>query len=64
MLVTLNNAQKFVIELPKMAKEAVAIYNKNRNTYWQDAIAKEAKNVKVAFQILINGKKAPKLPVF
>ena len=35
------------------AVEAIAMNKKNGTTYWQDAIAKEVKNVKIAFQILI-----------
>ena len=31
----------------------------NGNTYWQDAIAKEMENMKVAFHILPNGENSP-----
>lgn len=55
----LKRTHKFGIELPKTVKEALAIDNKNGNTYWQDAIAKEMKNVRVAFEILGDGTKVP-----
>ena len=32
-------------------KNSVRIYNENNNTLWQDAIALEMKNVRIAFQL-------------
>ena len=42
-----------------MVKEAIAINEESRCTNWKNAIEKEMKNVKVAFEILPDGKKAP-----
>ena len=42
-----------------MIKEVVAINEKIRNTLWQDATEKEIENVKISFQIIPNGEKAP-----
>jgi hypothetical protein len=39
--------------------EAYALDKKNANTLWADSIAKEMKNVKIAFKILANGDKVP-----
>jgi hypothetical protein len=47
-----QKTHKFGIEMPKTAKEAIAIDLKNGNTHWFQAISKEMKNVKVAFNIL------------
>ena len=55
----LKKTTKFGIELPKTAADAYALDKKNKNTLWADAIAKEMKNVKVAFQILSNGEVVP-----
>jgi hypothetical protein len=55
----LKRTHKFGIELPKTVPEALAIDRKNGNTLWADAIAKEMKNVRVAFKILPDGEKAP-----
>ena len=37
----LKKHKKFGIRLPKSVKEAIKIDRENKNTYWQDAIAKE-----------------------
>jgi hypothetical protein len=50
---------KFGIELPKTVKEAPELDKKNGNTFWADAIAKEMKDVCVAFKILLDGQSAP-----
>ena len=55
----LKKHEKFGIRLPKSVKEAIAIDKESRNTYWQDAIAKEMKNVKPAFKILEEGECLP-----
>ena len=47
--------EKFGIRIPKNAIEAKEIDDANGNTYWQDAIAKEMKNVRPAFKILEEG---------
>ena len=50
---------KFGIELPKTIKEALELDKKNGNTFWADAIAKEMKDVCVAFKSLLDGQPAP-----
>ena len=42
---------KYGIRIPKSYAEACEIDNENGNTLWQDAIAKELKNVCVAFEL-------------
>ena len=42
--------------MPKSAKHALNIDKKNGNAYWSDAIAKDMKNMQVAFQILDDNK--------
>jgi hypothetical protein len=54
----LKRAHKFGIALPKTVKEALEL-DKNGNTFWADAIAKEMKDVCVAFKILLDGQSAP-----
>ena len=56
----LKRTTKFGIELPKTVAEALALDKKNGNTKWADAIAKEMKNVKLAFDILPDGEFAPR----
>ena len=48
----LKKNEKFGIRIPRNAKEAKDVDDANGNTYWQDAIAKEMKNVKPVFKIL------------
>ncbi len=50
---------KFGIESPKTANEALEFDKKNGNTFRADAIAKEMKDVRVAFKILLDGQSAP-----
>ena len=50
---------KFGIEVPKTVKEALDLDPKNGNTRWADAIAKEMKEVRIAFNILPDGHVAP-----
>jgi hypothetical protein len=50
---------KFGIELPKTVNEALALDRKNGNAFWADAIAKEMKEVCVAFKILLDGQSVP-----
>ncbi len=45
--------------MPKTVKEALALDRKNGNTLWADAIAKEMKEVHIAFNILPDGQSAP-----
>ncbi len=55
----LKRTHKFGIEVPKTVKEALALDRKNGNTLWVDAIAKEMKEVLIAFNILPDGRSAP-----
>ena len=48
----LKRTHKYGIEVPTSVEHAKQIDEKNRNTRWQDAIAKEMYNVAVAFKIL------------
>jgi hypothetical protein len=55
----LKRTHKFGIEVPKTVTEALALDRKNGNTLWADAIAKEMKEVCIAFNILPDGCSAP-----
>ena len=50
---------KFGIEIPTSVKNAKSLDIKNGNTYWQDAIAKEIKAVRIAFKILHGEERVP-----
>ena len=50
---------KFGVRIPSSVEEALAIDMELSNTLWFDAIMKEMKNVRVAFEILPNGTKPP-----
>ncbi len=51
----LNRTHKFGIEVPTTVNEALELDCKNGNTLWADAIAKEMKEVHIAFNILPDG---------
>ena len=55
----LKKTSKYGIELPNTVKKACKLDQKNGNTFWQDAIAKELKNVKIAFDIFDDNGKIP-----
>ncbi len=55
----LKRTHKFGIEVPKTVKEALALDRKNGNTLWADAIAKQMREVCIAFNILLDGCSAP-----
>ncbi len=55
----LKRTHKFGIEVPTTVKEALALDRKNGNTFWADAIAKEMREVRIAFNILPDGSSAP-----
>ena len=46
-----ERTHKFGIEIPKNVKDAIRIDQENDNTLWQDAIALEMKNVRIAFEV-------------
>ena len=53
-----KNNQKYGIAVPRNVKEALEIDRINQNTLWRDAIAKEMKNVRIAFDILDDNRSA------
>ena len=55
----IGKTHKFGIRIPKDVEEAIKIDKENGNTLWQDAIAKEMGNVRVAFKILEDGEVVP-----
>ncbi len=55
----LKRTHKFGIEIPKTVNEALALDRKNGNTLWVDAIAKEMREVRIAFNILPDGGSVP-----
>jgi hypothetical protein len=55
----LKRTHKFSIEVPKTVNEALALDRKNGNTLWADAIAKEMREVRIAFNILPDGGSVP-----
>ena len=54
-----RTTQKFGIELPHTVKRALEIDKETGTTFWRDAIEKEMKTVKVAFEILPDGSAKP-----
>jgi hypothetical protein len=48
---------KFGTEIPVTCNECVCLDKENNNALWQDAVHKEMKNVRIAFNIL-NGEEA------
>lgn len=54
-----KNNMKFGVLIPTTVAEALEEDRTNGNTLWADAIAKEYKNVKVAFQLLENENEIP-----
>jgi hypothetical protein len=55
----LKRTHKFGTELPKTIKETLELDKKNGNTFWADTIAKEMKDIHVAFEILLDGQSVP-----
>ncbi len=55
----LKSTHKFGIDMPKTVKEALDLDHKNGNTLRADAIAKEMKEICIAFNILPDGHSAP-----
>ena len=54
-----KRTHKFGIEIPKTVERALQIDKENGNNLWRDVIAKEMKNVRVAFKIMEDGKDPP-----
>ena len=44
-------ANKYGIEIPKTVQDTIRIDKENHNKLWQDAIAMEMKNVRIAFEV-------------
>ncbi len=55
----LKCTHKFSIECPKIVEDALELDKWNCNTMWADAIAKEMKNVRMAFNSLEDGTQPP-----
>ena len=55
----MKKTHKFGIEMPKTVRKAAKLDAKNEDTKWMDAIPKEMTNVRVAFDILKDGDRAP-----
>jgi hypothetical protein len=55
----LKQNHKFGIEVPKTVAHAMNLNIKNQNTFWEDSIANELKEVKVAFNVLDEGTHEP-----
>ena len=55
----MKKTHKFGIEIPKTVKDAAKLDAKNGDTKWMDAISKEMTNVRVVFDILKDGDRAP-----
>jgi hypothetical protein len=55
----LKRNQKFGIDIPRTAEEALRIDKETNTTYWADAIEKKMQNNQVAFQFLEPGEKGP-----
>jgi len=54
-----KRTHKFGIRVPQSVDEALAIDRETKTTFWFDAIQKEMKNNRIAFQFLDDGKKIP-----
>ena len=54
---TKKKSQKYGIKIPKSVAEALEIDRSTNTTFWKDAINKEMKNVRVAFDVLDDERK-------
>ena len=54
-----KKSHKFGVRMPSNVSEAHALIKENNNFLWADAIPKEMKNVRVAFDIKEGDEKAP-----
>ena len=48
---------KFGVRVPQMVEEAIGLDRKNRDILWQEVIAKEINNSRIAFQVLDHGER-------
>ena len=54
-----KKTHKFVIWIPRNAQEAHSIERENGNTLWDDVMAKNMRNTRVAFHMMKSGESAP-----
>lgn len=54
-----KRSHKFGIRVPKTVEEALAIDKATKTTFWHDAIQKEMRNVRLAFQFLDDDETIP-----
>jgi hypothetical protein len=54
-----KTTHKYGIEIPTSVTHAMEIDDKNKNTFWRDALAKEMTEVGIAFEVLEDGQLAP-----
>ena len=54
-----KRTHKYGIELPKSVQEALKIDQRTGTTFWRDALAKEMKNVMIAFEFTEGCKQPP-----
>lgn len=47
-----KTTQKYGIRIPTSVKHTLALDNKNGNTFWRDALAKELTQVGITFKVL------------
>jgi hypothetical protein len=47
-----KSTHKYGVEIPTSIRHAYLIDDKNKNTLWRDAIAKEMRNVSIAFELM------------
>ena len=50
---------KFGVKVPQTVEEAIQLDYKNRDMLWQEAIAKEMNNSRIAFQVLDHDESPP-----
>ena len=54
-----KTTQNYGIKIPTSVTHALAIDDKNGNTFWKDALAKEMTEVGIAFELLEEGQGVP-----
>ena len=54
-----KRTHKYGVEVPKTVAEAYALDRKNGNNLWREAIEKEMRNNRIAFEVLGEGERAP-----
>jgi hypothetical protein len=55
----MRKKQKFGITIPQSVEEALRIDKEMNTTYWADAIAKEMKNNRIAFEFINENESVP-----